>query len=61
MVATREGSRGRGLAGTVLHAALEDMQHEGSRTATLQSTPLAERLYARLGFSPVATWQEWGP
>ncbi|NHC46885.1 GNAT family N-acetyltransferase [Motilibacter aurantiacus] len=59
MVATRPRSRGRGLAGSLVKAALHDMRGEGYETATLQSTPQAVRLYARLGFAPLAVWQEW--
>lgn len=59
MVATRPESRRRGLAGAVLRVALEDMRLEGYRTATLQSRPRADGLYARSGFTPIATWQEW--
>jgi GNAT superfamily N-acetyltransferase len=60
-VATRPPARGRGLATAVLGAALADARRRGARTATLQATPMAERLYLRLGFRPVGRWQEWSP
>jgi GNAT superfamily N-acetyltransferase len=60
-VATRGGSRRRGLASALVRAALHDAGETGSRTASLQATPMAERLYARLGFEPVGHWQEWVP
>jgi GNAT superfamily N-acetyltransferase len=58
-VATRPDSRCRGLATRVLSVALDDARRRGAGTALLQATPDGEGLYARLGFEPVATWQEW--
>jgi GNAT superfamily N-acetyltransferase len=60
-VATREPARRRGSAGRVLRHALATARASGFRTASLQSTPMAERLYTRAGFVPVARWQEWVP
>ena len=37
------------------------MDDRGAFTASLQATPMAEGLYARLGFRPVARWHEWTP
>lgn len=58
-VATHPVARGRGLATAVTRAALLDARRGGARTASLQATAAAEGLYARLGFRPVARWQEW--
>jgi GNAT superfamily N-acetyltransferase len=59
MVYTKPSARGRGLATLVLTQALRHARSRGARTATLQSTPMAESLYARHGFEPVGRWQEW--
>jgi hypothetical protein len=32
---------------------------DGFLTASLQATPMAEALYARIGFTAVGTWEEW--
>ncbi|MGZ8781992.1 MAG: GNAT family N-acetyltransferase [Gaiellaceae bacterium] len=60
-VATRPDARNRGLASAVTRAALVEARRRGFLTASLQATPMAERLYARLGFRPVGAWQEWVP
>jgi GNAT superfamily N-acetyltransferase len=60
-VATREPARRRGSAARVLRYALAAALARGFRTASLQSTPVAERLYTRAGFVPVGRWQEWVP
>ena len=60
-VSTRPHARRRGLASAVTRAALLDARERGFLTASLQATQMAEALYARLGFSPVGTWQEWIP
>jgi GNAT superfamily N-acetyltransferase len=60
-VATREPARRRGSAARVLRHALAAARAGGFRTASLQSTPMAERLYTRAGFVPVGRWQEWVP
>ena len=49
-VGTVQRSRGRGLGSAVTLAQLYAAQARGCRTASLQSTPMAERLYARVGF-----------
>jgi GNAT superfamily N-acetyltransferase len=59
MVFTKPQARGRGLATAVMTAALREARERGARTATLQSTPMAEGLYLRHGFRPVGRWQEW--
>ncbi|MGK5684342.1 GNAT family N-acetyltransferase [Actinoplanes sp. URMC 104] len=58
-VATHPEARGRGLATAVTAAALADARRLGAETATLQASAMAERLYGRLGFRPVARWHEW--
>ena len=58
-VATAPQARGEGRATALLAAALDDARAAGRRTASLQATPMAERLYARHGFHPVGRWQEW--
>jgi GNAT superfamily N-acetyltransferase len=60
-VATRSSARRLGSAGRVLRHALAAARARGFRTASLQSTPMAEGLYTRAGFVPVARWQEWVP
>jgi ribosomal protein S18 acetylase RimI-like enzyme len=60
-VATHPAARGRGLATAVTRAALLDARRRGASTASLQATPMAVRLYTRLGFRPVARWHEWSP
>lgn len=60
-VGTREEARRRGLAGGVLRHALRAARRRGFRTASLQSTPLAEGLYRQVGFVPVGHWREWVP
>lgn len=60
-VATRPSDRGRGSATRLVRAALVDARDRGVVAAVLQATPLAERLYQRVGFVPVGTWQEWLP
>jgi ribosomal protein S18 acetylase RimI-like enzyme len=60
-VATRPDARRRGLAELVMRAALRDMRDRGSVTASLQATPMAESIYARVGFRPIGRWQEWVP
>ena len=60
-VATREHARRRGigtaLVAAVLHAACE----RGCTTATLQSTPMAERVYAAAGFRDLGRYLEYVP
>ncbi|GAA0917760.1 hypothetical protein GCM10009557_89510 [Virgisporangium ochraceum] len=60
-VGTRESARRRGLAGRVLRYALRAAHDSGFRTASLQSTPMAEGLYRQAGFVPVGHWREWVP
>ena len=49
-VATLEHARRRGLGTTLTEVLLYDALARGCATASLQATPMAERLYAALGF-----------
>jgi ribosomal protein S18 acetylase RimI-like enzyme len=51
--------RGRGIARTLMMHVLADAQSRGARTASLQSTPMAQSLYRALGFQPVGRYEEW--
>ncbi|MEV0271487.1 GNAT family N-acetyltransferase [Hamadaea sp. NPDC050747] len=59
MVYTKPEFRGHGLATAVLTAALTDARCRGACTATLQSTPMADGMYLRHGFTPLGRWLEW--
>jgi len=58
-VATAPDARRQGLATAVVRAALTDSRSRGFQAAGLQSTPMAEGVYRRLGFRAVGRWQEW--
>jgi ribosomal protein S18 acetylase RimI-like enzyme len=58
-VGTMPGWRRRGLARRLVEHALADAQRRGARTASLQSTPMAQQLYRSLGFQPVGRYEEW--
>ena len=51
--------RRRGLARALTEHILADAQRHGARTATLQSTRMAQRLYESLGFAPMGRYEEW--
>ncbi|MFC5140417.1 GNAT family N-acetyltransferase [Actinomycetospora rhizophila] len=53
----RRRSLGAGLTAPALHRA----RARGCRTASLQSTPAAERVYARLGFRDLGAILEYAP
>jgi GNAT superfamily N-acetyltransferase len=60
-VSTVDRARRRGL-GTALTARLvHDALERGCTTATLQSTPMAERVYAAVGFRDLGQIIEFGP
>jgi GNAT superfamily N-acetyltransferase len=60
-VATLEHARRRGL-GTALTALLaHDAMARGCRTASLQSTPMAERIYTAVGFRDLGQILEYAP
>ena len=58
-VATAPDARRQGHSTAVVRAALKDSRSRGFEMAGLQSTPMAEGLYLRLGFRSVGRWQEW--
>ena len=58
-VATIEAGRGLGLAGLLTLAALHAAQQSGCRFAVLHATPMAVRLYERLGFQHSAEFEVW--
>ena len=58
-VGTLETARGRGHGTAVTAAQLRDGRARGCVTATLQSTQMAERLYARLGFQDLGRILEY--
>ncbi len=58
-VGTSPGWRRRGLARSLVAHALADAARQGARTATLQSTRVAQHLYESLGFEPAGRYEEW--
>jgi ribosomal protein S18 acetylase RimI-like enzyme len=56
-VATRPQARGKGLAGAVTLEALRAAREKAYQLAVLHSTPMAENLYAKLGFRHVAPFR----
>ena len=58
-VGTTAAWRRRGLARALVTHVLGDAVRRGARTATLQSTRMAQNLYATLGFTPVGRYEEW--
>lgn len=60
-VETLEHARRRGLGTAVTARLLDDARRRGCRTASLQATPAAERLYASLGFRDLGRFVEFVP
>ncbi len=60
-VGTVEQARRRGLGTAVTVAQLYAAQARGCRTASLQSTPVAERVYSALGFRDLGRIVEYVP
>jgi GNAT superfamily N-acetyltransferase len=60
-VETLERARRRGLATALTAAQLYDARSRGSRTASLQSTPMGERVYAAAGFRDLGRILEYVP
>jgi GNAT superfamily N-acetyltransferase len=58
---TSERVRRRGLGTAVTVAQLHDARARGCRTASLQSTPVAERVYAAVGFRDLGRILEFVP
>jgi ribosomal protein S18 acetylase RimI-like enzyme len=60
-VATADWARRRGLATALTGLLLHDAAERGCRTASLQSTPAAERVYAAAGFRDLGRILEYVP
>lgn len=60
-VSTLEHFRRRGIAAAVTARLLDDARAAGCTTASLQSTPAAEGVYARLGFRNLGRYLELAP
>jgi ribosomal protein S18 acetylase RimI-like enzyme len=60
-VSTLEWARRRGLATALTTLLAHDARARGCRTASLQSTPAAERLYAAVGFRDLGRLLEYVP
>jgi ribosomal protein S18 acetylase RimI-like enzyme len=60
-VGTRKHARRRGLGTAVTVAHLHDALDRGCHTASLQSTPMAEQLYASIGFRDLGRILEYVP
>lgn len=56
---THPDFRRHGLARSLMEHVLTDAHRHGARTATLQSTPMGQRLYESLGFDPAGRYEEW--
>jgi GNAT superfamily N-acetyltransferase len=60
-VGTLERARRRGIGTAVSALLAHDAADRGCRTATLQSTKVAERVYAAVGFRDLGRILEYGP
>ncbi|HSG43550.1 MAG TPA: GNAT family N-acetyltransferase [Anaerolineales bacterium] len=60
-VATRPEARGLGIASILVNVALKAAQEMGHKLAVLDASPLAEKLYQRLGFITVAPLRLYSP
>ena len=60
-VGTLEHARRRGLAKALTTIQLHDARARGCKTASLQATPMAERLYATAGFRDLGRILEYVP
>jgi len=60
-VGTLEHARRRGLGTAVTALLVHDALESGCETASLQSTPMAERVYARVGFRDLGRILEYVP
>jgi ribosomal protein S18 acetylase RimI-like enzyme len=58
-VSTVEEARGRGLASDLMRHALRNARDRGCETTTLESSPMGERAYTRLGFRPLGRYGLW--
>ena len=60
-VVTRAHARRRGIGTAVTAALVRDARERGCETASLQSTPVAERLYTAVGFRDLGRILEYAP
>jgi ribosomal protein S18 acetylase RimI-like enzyme len=60
-VGTAPWARRRGLATALTTVQLWDARERGCHTASLQSTPMAERVYLRIGFRDLGRFIEYAP
>jgi GNAT superfamily N-acetyltransferase len=60
-VVTRAHARRRGLGTAVTAALVHDARSRGCETASLQSTPMAEGVYAAVGFRDLGRFLEYSP
>ena len=60
-VGTLERARRHGLGAAMTAAQLHEARVRGCRTASLQSTPMAERVYATVGFRDLGRFLEYVP
>jgi GNAT superfamily N-acetyltransferase len=60
-VLTLEHARRRGLGTALTSLQLHDARSRGCQTASLQSTPMAERVYAAIGFRDLGRILEYVP
>ena len=60
-VATKPEARGLGIASILMNVAMQAAKEMGHRLAVLDSSPLAEKLYQRLGFITVAPLRLYSP
>jgi ribosomal protein S18 acetylase RimI-like enzyme len=61
MVGTRPGARRQGLATALSAHAIKRARERGCTTASLQSTEIAESVYARVGFRDLGRFDEYVP
>jgi GNAT superfamily N-acetyltransferase len=60
-VGTLEHARRRGLGAALTATLVHDARDRGCRTASLQSSPMAERVYAAVGFRDLGRIHEYVP
>lgn len=60
-VGTLPAARRRGIGTAITAVQLHDARERGCTTASIQSTDMAERLYARLGFRDLGRFLEYVP
>ncbi|HKG27090.1 MAG TPA: GNAT family N-acetyltransferase, partial [Thermomicrobiales bacterium] len=60
-VGTVEHARRRGIGTALIAFQLHQARERGCQTASLQSTPMAERVYAAVGFRDLGRFLEYVP